>query len=342
MQTLKKLLLPVVAAFCLASAPVSAWASPADDAEVYIQRGLALRKDRNDAAAVQEFRRAYEILPGGRSAAQLGLAERQVKNWVDADRHLAEALRDRTDPWIRKNRSAIEIQQQTVARHVGRVVVGGEPSGADVFLNGQSVGTVPLREPATVAPGPVRVDVRAPGHISTSMSIVVAAGDLSRVEVRLERERTLTPAGATLPGPLATAPLPSPTLPSGRDIRGGPVLEPTPEREPVETVDRQADSAGPSPGLRTARWVALGATGVFLATGITGLIIHEHEVGVFNKLTCGVDAMTGNVINRPNPNQGSFCRKLVDNASTGRTVGIVGLAGAGLLAVTSAVLFLAF
>jgi hypothetical protein len=342
METLKKLLPPVLAALCLGSAAAPAWATPADDAEVYIQRGLALRKDRNDAAAVQEFRRAYEILPNGRSAAQLGLAERQVKNWVDADRHLAEALRDRTDPWIRKNRTAIEIQQQTVARHVGRVVVGGEPSGADVFLNGQSVGTVPLREPATVAPGPVRVDVRAPGHISTSMSIVVAAGDLSRVEVRLERERTLTPARETLPAPVAAAPRPSPNLLPRQDIRGGPVLEPTPEREPVETVDRQADPTGPSPGLRTARWVALGATGVFLATGITGFVIHEHEVGVFNKLTCGVDSMTGNVINRPNPNQGSFCRKLVDNASTGRTVGIVGLAGAGLLAVTSAVLFLAF
>jgi hypothetical protein len=139
---------------------------------------------------------------------------------------------------------------------------------------------------------------------------------------------------------VAASPHTPPVLLPRQDIRGGPILEPSPE--PVETVERQADTTAPSPGVRTARWVTLGATGVFLAAGIIGLLVHEHEVGVFNKLTCGVDPMTGNVINRPNPNQGAFCRKLVDNASAGRTVGIVGLAGAGLLAVTSAVLFLAF
>jgi hypothetical protein len=317
-----------------------AWGAGEEEAEAHLKKGVALRRARNDAGALQEFRRAYELRPDARAAAQMGLAEQQLKIWVDADRHLAEALRDHGDPWIKKNRAVLEQQRHTVATRVGRVVVGGEPVGAELFLNGQSAGTVPLREPATVAPGPVRVEVRSPGYTPSNMTVIVGAGDQSRLDVRLEREKVITPA------PLATAPLPAPRpstppLLVPRPIAsGGPLLEPTPEQP--EAVERSAEPSTTSPGMRTARWVMLGATGVFLAAGITGLVVHEHEVGLFNKVSCRVDPSTGNVINGAKGASPGYCRMLVDNANTGRTVGIVGLAGAGLLAVTSAVLFLAF
>lgn len=328
---------------------VPAWAAPADEAEVFLKRGVALRRQHNDGAALQEFRHAFEIDPSPRAAAQMALAEQALKLWVEADKHLAEALQNRADPWIRKNRAVLEQQRRAVATHVGRVVVGGEPVGAEVFLNGQNAGIVPLREPATVPPGPVRVQVRAPGYVSTSMSIIVAAGDQGRVDVRLERERGpaagLVPAGAGFhPAAATLAPGLAPTLPSrslaGRaDVAGGPVIEPV--REEMDPADRPAPEE-PSAGLRTARWVVLGATGVFLAAGIAGVVIHEHEAGIFNRMSCRVDAITGNVVNRGMPGSEAYCRTLVDNANTGKTVGIVGLAGAGLLGITSAVLFLAF
>lgn len=341
----------IVALLVAALATGRAQAAPAEDAEAYIKRGVGLRRLHNDAAALQEFRRAYEIAPSGRAAAQLGLAEQQLKLWVDADRHLGESLRDHSDAWVRQNRTVLEKSRRTVANHVGRLAVGGEPAGAEVFINGQNAGTVPLREPATVSPGPVRVEVRSPGYTSSSMSVVVAAGDQSRVDVRLERDRTLTPAALSEPaagpsvgraaaGPsLATSGPPPMLSASGGVVSGGPVI--TPVRDEAEPPDHPTPE-GPSPGLRTARWVMIGATGAFLAAGIAGLIIREHEVGMFNASNCGIDPVNGNVVNRPKPASIGYCRTVVDNANTGRTVGIVGLAGAGLLAVTSAVLFLAF
>jgi hypothetical protein len=325
---------------------VPARGAPGDDAEAFLKRGVALRRQRNDGAALQEFRRAYEIEPSARAAAQMALAEQALKLYVEADKHLTEALRDRNDPWIRKNRTVLEQQRRTVATHVGRVVVGGEPTGADVFLNGQNAGTIPLREPATVPPGPVQVEVRSPGYVATSMSIVVAAGDQGRVDVSLKRERTLTPPPLGDPQPgLHPATLSATTLPvrptttaSRGDLTGSAVIEPV--REDPDPPDRPVEGA--SPGLRTARWVMVGATTAFLAAGIAGLVIREHEVGMFNKSRCGVDAVSGNVINRGQPTSTPYCRMLVDNASTGKTVGIVGLAGAGVLAVTTAVLFFAF
>jgi hypothetical protein len=275
----------------------------------------------------------------------MGLAEQALKLWVEADKHLAEALQGRADPWIKKNRVVLEQQRRAVATHVGRVVVGGEPAGANVFLNGQNAGTIPLRDPVTVPPGPVRVEVRSPGYVSTSMSLIVAAGDQGRVDVRLERAPGLVPQAPAAGGfhPAATrasAPtLPPPrALPTRGDLAGGPVIEPV--REELDPADRPPPE-GPSSGVRTARWVVLGATGVFLATGIAGVVIHEHEVGVFNKMSCRVDPNSGNVVTAM-PGAAAYCRMLVDNANTGKTVGIVGLAGAGLLGITSAVLFLAF
>jgi hypothetical protein len=303
----------------------------------------------NDGAALQEFRHAFDIDPSPRAAAQMALAEQALKLWVEADRHLAEALQNRTDAWIKKNRAVLEQQRRAVATHVGHVVVGGEPTGADVFLNGQNAGTIPLREPVTVPPGPVRVEVRSPGYVSTSMSLIVAAGDQGRVDVRLEHERPRAasivpppaggfhPAGTLAPGSAPTLPLRA--LPGRVDVAGGPVIEPV--REEPDPADRPAPE-GASAGLRTARWVVLGATGVFLAAGIAGLVIHEHEVGVFNKMSCRVDPVSGNIVSRSMPGTEAYCRMLVDNANNGRTVGIVGLAGAGLLGITSAVLFLAF
>jgi PEGA domain len=335
-----------LAALCAPRAP--AQAGPAEEAETLIKRGVALRRQRNDGAALQQFRRAYELSPSGKAAAQMGLAEYQLRLWVEADKHLAEALRYRSDGWVRTNRELLVQSLKTVARHVGRLVVGGEPAGADVFLNGQNAGTIPLREPATVVPGPVHVEVRSAGYTAASLSVVVPAGDVGSVQVNLVRERALTPApiAESRQEPAAGRKLPSfrparrqspPPALERRELAGGPLIEPV--HEEADPFDRPPpEPGGASAGVRTARWVVLGATGLFLAAGITAMVISEHETRLFNE-GCAIDSF-GNIVVKTSPPP--FCRKVHDNAANGKIVGIVGLAGAGLLGITSAVLFVAF
>jgi hypothetical protein len=110
------------------------------------------------------------------------------------------------------------------------------------------------------------------------------------------------------------------------------------EVDPFDSTDRPPPEPGPSPGVRTARWVVLGATGVFLAAGIAAVVVSEHETRLFNQ-GCAIDPLGNIVVKNSTP---AFCRQVHDNASNGRIAGIVGLAGAGLLAITSAVLFVAF
>jgi hypothetical protein len=305
----------------------------AEDPEALIRHGVALRRRGDDAAALQEFRRAYDLAPSPRAVAQMGLAEQQMQSWVDATKHLTEALQGRADPWIKKNRTVLETSLKTVESHVARVQIGGEPAGADVLLNGQRAGTLPLREPSIVPPGPVRVEVRNEGYVSSTLSIVVAAGDLNRTEVRLERERSLE-------RPLIGA----------RPSEGGAGLHQVgramlPQPPPVDVVhDQQDDEKPPEPtpnsAVHTARWIALGFTAVFAAGGTAGFLIREQNVKNFNLNKCSIDSRTGNLMSPTG--QGTNCRAWAQNADTAKTVGMVGLVGAGLLAVTSAVLFFAF
>jgi hypothetical protein len=287
-------------ALCAATTSPAAAQSDGERAESIILEGVERRRQRDDGGALELFQQAYALAPTPRAAAQMGLAEQALKRWVESHRHLCEALRASDDPWIRQHRAVLEQSQRTVAARIGLLEVGGEPAGAAVTVNDQASGTLPITDPLAVAPGSVRVGVRAQGHVPSTVTLTLAAGQRSRIDVRLERERP--PALVQIP------------------------------------IDRPSPPPAPSRRLRAARWATLGAAGLFLAAGISGAVIHDRKVDQFNDGGCEKDPADGS-IRAGNP---STCRSLLDTASGGKTAAVIGLAGAGLLALTSGVLFFAF
>jgi len=93
----------IVALFiCYAVADVSAAtaASPSDEAEALIRKGVEQRRRGNHTEALELFERASSITPSARALAQRGLAESSLRRWVEAERHLSEALDRHDSPWI--------------------------------------------------------------------------------------------------------------------------------------------------------------------------------------------------------------------------------------------------
>lgn len=272
-----------------------------DRAEAMIVEGVKLRRAHDDEGALRLFREAYALAPTPRAAAQMGLAEQALKRWVDAARHLGEALRATSDPWVAQYRTVLSESLRTVSKEVGQIEVGGEPEGAEVRVNGEPRGRVPALEAIPVNPGSVHIEVRKPGYLPSTLSVTVAAGQRSRIDVRLP----LDPAVVTLKN------------------------------------DDQKDSREPvshGSGLRTARWVAAGAGVLFLAAGITGVVIHDRKIGQFNQAGCMRDPTTGAI----RVGNVDTCSSLIETADAGKYTGIVGFAGAGLLAITSGILYFAF
>ncbi len=76
------------------------------------------------------------------------------------------------------------VDVQLVPKAVaGLLVVGSEPGGGEVFVDGRELGNAPVE--ATVGAGNHKVDVRLPGYNETSTTVVVSVGERRVVTVRL-------------------------------------------------------------------------------------------------------------------------------------------------------------
>jgi hypothetical protein len=233
----------------------------------------------------------------------MALAEQALGHWAAAEANLQEALRASADPWITKNRSTLESSLAVIDQRLGTLEILGQPVGAEVRVEGQVVGTLPLNKPLRVTAGGVAIELRAPGHITIARSVTVPAGELTRENIVLQ-------------------PAPKETTKLSEDASGIPPPMAVPH-------SGSADRTAPAQGTRTAAWVTLGAAGLLLAGGGTGLVIREVLAQKHNR-NCAPGV--------PNPDI-TACE---DSGATGDLVlklSIVSLAAGSVMGVISWVLF---
>ena len=175
--------------------PASGAALPtsAAQAEALLREATELRRAGKDARAYPLFQKAYETEPTPRTAAQLGLVEMQLGYWLLGEQHLLEALSFPRDPWISSNRASLEESLARARAAIGEVVVAGTPSGATVMLNSKMAGNLPLPAPIRVGEGPLKLEVRAPGHTSVHRSLTVHGGQRQEVVVALQAQTGVSP-----------------------------------------------------------------------------------------------------------------------------------------------------
>jgi tetratricopeptide (TPR) repeat protein len=154
--------------------------------EQLVLKGVELRKQRKHLEAYDYFRRAFDISPTARPAAQLGLVEYQLGRWVDSEIHLEQALRAAGDPWIRKNRETIQQALDTVRSHIAYIEIKGTPAGADVSVNGRKVGKLPLEGLVKAGDGYAEVLVGAAGYAPVRQSLNLQAQLTQQFFVTLE------------------------------------------------------------------------------------------------------------------------------------------------------------
>ncbi|MDO9021811.1 MAG: hypothetical protein Q8S73_44885 [Deltaproteobacteria bacterium] len=269
-----------------------------------LRRGVQLRQEGRDEAALREFDAASRLSHEPRITAQIALAEQALQRWLDADRHLREALSAGGDVYIARHRAVLEGALRDVDRHLASVLVTGGTPGAEVWLNGEHVGTLPMQDAAQVSPGDVALEVRAAGHATTTRNLTVAAGETLREEVAssnrpAERSRS----ALRVTAPLAARP-PALAPPSG-SARG------------------------------TAGWVLLVGGVALTAGGMAGLVVADVNATSFNSnRLCRVDPSTNLVWG------GLDCMSDYDAGSTARVVGIIGLAG-GAVSLIAGIIILA-
>jgi hypothetical protein len=171
-------------------------AARAEDADGLIKRGVELRRAGNDQAALEQFRRAYDLTPSPRALAQMGLAEQALSRWVDGEAHLAKALEAAQDPWIGKYRDTLNSSRAEIARHLGWLVVSGGPVGAQLRLDGRLAGTLPLDHPLRLPAGTITLDALAEGHVLATRTVTVRPGETTNEDLTMHAASAAAPVAA--------------------------------------------------------------------------------------------------------------------------------------------------
>lgn len=151
-----------------------------------LERGVELRRTDQDAEALVLFRQALELAPNSsRAQAHLGTTYQAIGHWVLADEFLGKALAQDSDPYVNRHRAALEQAREFVQDHLGSLQVSGGPAGAEVLINGQAIGTLPMREPVRVPVGGYQMEVSLAGHYGVSLPIRISRRALTRELVEL-------------------------------------------------------------------------------------------------------------------------------------------------------------
>jgi tetratricopeptide (TPR) repeat protein len=167
-----------------AAAPAPAVAEVAES-DALILQGLKLREQGKDAEALQLFVRAQELAPTPRALAQRALAEQALGDWAQAEAHLKEALAASDDAWIARHRQALDGALAVIGEHLGYLQVNGGVAGAELRLDGQLVGTLPLTAPLRVVTGRPLLEVTLTGYYPVRREIAIKGGSLSTESIEL-------------------------------------------------------------------------------------------------------------------------------------------------------------
>jgi hypothetical protein len=179
-------MLGALALIIVFTAPEAYAAHPTtSEVERLVKNGTELRKQGKDQQALPLFQRAYDIAPTGRTSAQLGLCEMQLGYILAASDHIAESLRAK-DPWVEKYRTVLEESLGLVNRQIAKISVSGSPVGAEVFIDDNVVGRLPLEAPVRVVAGsPKKVEVRSAGYVEGVETVDLQGGGQIHVEFHL-------------------------------------------------------------------------------------------------------------------------------------------------------------
>ncbi|MFO0650171.1 MAG: hypothetical protein U0326_28375 [Polyangiales bacterium] len=245
-------------ALVLTPLSLSAQTQPIDPVEEHLRLGVELRRSGHNDEALVEFEAAYGLRREPRTAAQLGLASQAVGRWLRADALLREGLAAPDDPWITRNRAALDGALSVVGRHLATVELLGDVAGARVRVNGEDAGTLPLAAPVRVVAGTVAVDVTAEGYEALSLRFVASAGEILRERITLVAARPAQP-------------------PAQPPVSPPPVIAP-PVIAPPVTVTAPA----PRPPWGPLAIASFASAAVLVAGGVTALVLQESATSDYN------------------------------------------------------------
>jgi len=226
----------VLLAILAQTSPLTADPQAKAQAQELLGQGTKLYAQGDVAGALEKFDAAYAAYASPKLMFNIGQCNRDLSRPVEAlvafEKFLVGAPDASPDMIVDARKSVAQLQKK-----LGRIQIDCETAGADVSVDGKSVGMAPL-DPIWATPGLHQVTASHAGAVTAFEEVDVKAGSVSTVAMRLH--------------PLAA-----------------PVAAPAPKAAPDFELQATSRPSGASEGWWLGRkwtWVAAGST-VLLAVG---------------------------------------------------------------------------
>jgi hypothetical protein len=154
-------------------------------AKEHFARGVELAKAKNYAGALSQFEEAYEVAPFAVILYNLGVAHAKLDHPVEAVHALEKVIAEPGKLRADRLRRAKEIVAQQTKR-IGHISFAVDQAGAQIRVDGETVGKAPLRDPHPVATGMHFVEVVKRGFAPFRKELKIAGGATDTVTVTLE------------------------------------------------------------------------------------------------------------------------------------------------------------
>jgi len=162
-----------------------AGASAKDDARSHYDRALSLVDDNQYAEAIVEFNRCYEIQPHYAVFYNIAQAHIALARPVEAVEALQRYLKEGGREIKPSRRSLVEKEIVKQNARIATLSIIVQPDGAAIRLDGNDIGTAPIKEPIRLGLGTHVVAATLAGYKMASQNIELAGEDKKTIEIEL-------------------------------------------------------------------------------------------------------------------------------------------------------------
>lgn len=196
-------------AVTLISGPAEAAPHSRKEAAERYQKGVALYKEGDYAAALTEFKAAYEASPTWEVLYNIGLTERRLFRYGQAVQTFARYLEEGGKKVPKDRRENVERELEQISALTAKITLKIDGKPARVFVDGEPLGVTPLSEPVLLGSGPHTFKAEREGFITVEKSLeVVSRKDVTLELVLKPKEDLSAPADVTIesspPGAIIT------------------------------------------------------------------------------------------------------------------------------------------
>ena len=149
-------------------------------------RGLKLYSEGEYRLAVIEFERTYELVPDYRVLYNIGQVRIQLGDYARARLALERYLKDGAGQIAPQREAAVKGDLDMLEGRTATLRIQVNVAGAEVLVDGETVGTAPLPEPILMNAGDHTVEVRKAGYRPRQLRRTLAGKDAGELSVELD------------------------------------------------------------------------------------------------------------------------------------------------------------